>query len=222
MHPTLVRQLRRATGLAPEEVVSPWKELLEAVERTYTDFDEDRALIERSLEVSSSELRALIALLQATLEATNEGVLVVDGKDKVANYNQRFVDIWQVEKEVLALRDPLKILEAVVDMVNDPHALRENVEYAFAHPNESTHILISFKDGRHVELSSKPQFIDNKGAGRVWSSRDITERVQAEIELKTKLATLERLNRAMVDRELKMVELKDRIKEMERTLEGKS
>ena len=117
MHPTLVRQLRRATGLAPEEVVSPWKELLEAVERTYTDFDEDRALIERSLEVSSSELRALIALLQATLKATNEGVLVVDGKDKVANYNQRFVDIWQVEKEVLALRDPLKILEAVVDMV---------------------------------------------------------------------------------------------------------
>ena len=51
--------------------------------------------------------------------------------------------------------------------------------------------------------------------------RDITERKKAEEELARRMHTLERFNRVSVDRELKMMELKKKILELEQRLEEK-
>lgn len=55
--------------------------------------------------------------------------------------------------------------------------------------------------------------------GYVSIIRDMTGRKTTENELRERMADLQRLNRFMVDRELKMVELKRRIKELERLVE---
>src|SRR5438067_10437659 len=55
MHKLLVRQLKRHFGSidsAPEE----WRPLLEAVDTAYHEFDTDRSLLERSMELASQEL----------------------------------------------------------------------------------------------------------------------------------------------------------------------
>lgn len=54
MHQLLERQLRNAFG-SPEKVPPECRPLLEAVDRSYAAADEDRALLERSLEISSRE-----------------------------------------------------------------------------------------------------------------------------------------------------------------------
>ena len=59
MNPLLARQLRR---LGLSEAVSPtdpavWKNLLERIERSYEDADQNRYLLERSLQISSQEMR---------------------------------------------------------------------------------------------------------------------------------------------------------------------
>ena len=51
---------------------------------------------------------------------------------------------------------------------------------------------------------------------------DNTERNKAETQLKEKLVELKKMNELMVDRELKMVEMKERIKELESKLAKKT
>ncbi len=66
MHRLLQRQLRRA-GIAPgaEPTPAQTEALLDAVSRTYADHDKDRYLLERSLAISSEELRGLNEELRA-------------------------------------------------------------------------------------------------------------------------------------------------------------
>jgi hypothetical protein len=55
-------------------------------------------------------------------------------------------------------------------------------------------------------------------SGNIWASlvsfQDITERKLAEEEIKTKVAELERFNRLSVGRELRVIELKQKINEL--------
>jgi two-component system, NtrC family, sensor kinase len=67
-HSLLVRQLKKHF---PEGEPPPGcQEFLEAVDQAYRQFDDDRAMLERSLDLSSEELVQANAELHATLEST--------------------------------------------------------------------------------------------------------------------------------------------------------
>jgi hypothetical protein len=61
MHKVLERQLKKIFG-SPDKVPSGLDELLSAVSRTYQEFDDDKSMVDRSLEISSNELRSLLEL----------------------------------------------------------------------------------------------------------------------------------------------------------------
>ena len=69
------------------------------------------------------------------------------------------------------------------------------------------------KDGEHfpVEYSSTPIINEDRLMGAVITFRDITQRLEAERELKQNLEELERFSRLVVGRELKMIALKEEI-----------
>jgi PAS domain-containing protein len=152
--------------------------------------------------------------LQATLDATNEGILVMDDKGRMANHNKRFTEIWSIPDDIMNTHDATKALEYAMQLVLNPVPFRESVEEALNKNDKETVYVVHFKDGRVIELRSKPHFLDGESAGTIWSSRDITQSVKAEEDLKAKLAALELLNKSMVDRELKMIELKKKIAEL--------
>jgi PAS domain S-box-containing protein len=76
-------------------------------------------------------------------------------------------------------------------------------------------------DGRIVKLETiKTRFKDESGklSGLVGVSRDITERDNAEKELKERVRSSEILNKVMVDREIKMIELKKEIANLKKSI----
>jgi len=78
------------------------------------------------------------------------------------------------------------------------------------------------KDGKKlfIEINARPLRQEGKVVGDMVILRDVTERKEAEEKLKEKMDELERFNKLMIGRELRMIELKKRIKELEEKLKS--
>jgi PAS domain S-box-containing protein len=137
-----------------------------------------RDITERKL--AEKELKRSLSLLQATLESTADGILVVDSSGKFSGYNERFAELWRLPADILESRDDQRALEFVLNQLKDSKSFLEKVQRLYAHPDEVSFDVLEFHDGRVFERYSQSQRIEGKPVGRVWSFRDITERKKAE------------------------------------------
>ena len=69
-----------------------------------------------------------------------------------------------------------------------------------------------------IEINETPLKKGDKIAGDLVILRDIRGRKRAEEKMMKKMEELEKLNKLMISRELKMVELKKRIRELKENL----
>ena len=54
-----------------------------------------------ALERKTEELAHSLAMMRATLESTTNGILVTDAHGNVTDFNQNFVDMWQLPREMM-------------------------------------------------------------------------------------------------------------------------
>jgi len=121
-----------------------------------------------------------LSLVEATLEASDNGILVIDNQGKVARANARFAEMWKIPDELLATRDDQKLLAHVLAQLKVPRQFLDRVEALYQRPAASSRDTLHFLDGRVFARFSHPQLIGNEVVGRVWSFLDITEQYQAE------------------------------------------
>jgi PAS domain-containing protein len=201
MNKLLERQIKRIMGNI--DAVPPALEtLFKAISDAYDGFDADRRLIEHALDMSSEELRQTnqklsrevcerkdaqekikntLSLLTATLESTADGILVVDLNGRAVSYNQKFLSLWRIPDKVAESKDDNKLLAFVLDQLIDPQGFLAEVQKLYAHIEEESFGYLKFKDGRVFERFSQPQRVEETIVGRVWSFRNITERMKAEL-----------------------------------------
>ena len=122
-----------------------------------------------------------LALLQAVLDSTEEGLLVVDSAGRIVRFNQRFAELWRVPEEILAGRDDEQALAYVLDQLVDPESFLAKVRELYARPEASSEDLLFFKDRRVLERTSRPRLLQGVPEGRIWSFRDVTRRHRGEI-----------------------------------------
>ncbi len=129
------------------------------------------------------ELRSALSLLQATLDSTADGILVVDSEKNIAGFNQRFIDMWRIPDEIIESRDDQAALGCVIGQLSDPEGFLAKVHELYAQPDSESYDMLEFVDGRVFERFSRPQRVDGLVVGRVWSFRDLTQRKRLEDEL---------------------------------------
>jgi PAS domain S-box-containing protein len=131
--------------------------------------------------------------LQGIIESTAEGLLAVDNEGKVVKANSRFAELWRVPESLLKSHDDNALLSFVLEQLSEPEAFLKKVQLLYK--SDATDMdTITFKDGRVFERYSIPFLSGNRVMGRVWSFRDITERIQAEVYRDTSLNVLQILN----------------------------
>jgi diguanylate cyclase (GGDEF)-like protein/PAS domain S-box-containing protein len=141
-------------------------------------------LADRSAEQRAETAREeLLAELQATLEATADGILVTDLAGRVRAFNRRFAEIWGVPLELLQDRQPHQpendrtLREWMSRSVADTAAYERRLRALERAALIATTDRIELENGSVLERVTRPLLHHGRAQGRVWSFRDLTERL---------------------------------------------
>src|SRR5262249_28682598 len=96
-------------------------------------------------------------LLRNTLEATADGILVIDRSGNVTSYNKRFLSLWNIPDEIVATGSDQAMIRYVLDQLEDPEHFLASIEALYANPERESLDILRFKDGRVFERYSRPQ-----------------------------------------------------------------
>lgn len=127
-----------------------------------------------------NDLKSSLSMLNASLESTADGILVVDENGHIVRWNRKFVDMWQIPEDLLYARIKDPVLNYLADRTAHWDDFLARVVELYNHPEETSTDTLNLADGRIFERYSQPQKIGDTVAGRVWSFRDITDRKKSE------------------------------------------
>ena len=133
---------------------------------------------------AEAELEKSLSLLQSILESTADGVIAISYKDDIVNFNQKFVEMWQLPKFIMSSQSHSQWLAFYGNQLKDPEILCRCVQELNSQANVESSDIWELKDGKVFERYSYPQRFGEQIIGRVWSFRDITERRHTEEELR--------------------------------------
>jgi diguanylate cyclase (GGDEF)-like protein len=129
---------------------------------------------------TEEQLESRMSELRATLESSGDGILVLNMAGEVRHYNRRFIELWNVPPDILVRHDNMSLLAHMRGCVKDEAAYQARLTVMADDPEvECTDILL-LRSGRMLERVSLPQTSRSRVVGRVYSFRDLTERLDAQ------------------------------------------
>ena len=130
-----------------------------------------------------SELEKLVSELRATLESTADGILVTDMDGSIRGYNQRFADLWVLPQELMTQRNDNAIHAWMAQNVVDATTYAARLAAISRAPLLEANDVLLLRTGKILERVTLPQYARGRPIGRVYSYRDITQRLADETRL---------------------------------------
>lgn len=124
-----------------------------------------------------------LSLLRATFDATADGIIVTNIQDEIIDYNNKFLQLWDISSDTLKSQKFSNLIVFMVKKLKQPEIFLYRIQETYRDLEGETLDILSFQDRRIYECYSHPQKIESTTVGRVWSFRDITERKNLENKL---------------------------------------
>ncbi|MEH2158339.1 scytonemin biosynthesis sensor histidine kinase [Nostoc sp.] len=136
------------------------------------------------LKAKEVELETSLSLLRSTLESTAIGIVAVNFEGDILSLNQKFVDMWQIPQSLILSKKCPRCKAFFENQIKDPQAFNRLIWEVSSQSDFESYDILELKDGRVFAHYSKPQWLEGKIIGRVWSIWDITESKQTEEALR--------------------------------------
>ncbi len=136
--------------------------------------------------IKSTEQKLQFAntLLRTQMDASPDGILVVDENARIISYNQRFATMFNIPLDLLRAQVDAPVLAAATSVMTNPAAFLARVRYLYDHPDEAGYDELETTDGRSIDRHTEVLRTPAGGyLGRVWFFRDITERKKTEAQI---------------------------------------
>ncbi len=193
--------------------ISPQKQLLEELRHAKEELE--RRVAERTEELSRTNFQlmqeisvrrqaeettlTMLSLQNATIEATAEGILVVDLSGNWVSFNRKFLDLWSIPHDMVRRDDRWIMQNYALPQIVDSDSFLRKIEEMYGTPEAIYQYVVTFKNGTVLELYSQPHCLRDQIIGRVVSFCDITSHIRNEQELIKAREKAEAANRAKSD-----------------------
>lgn len=129
------------------------------------------------------ELCQHAAILEAQYQHNPGGILMVNDKMEMLSFNEEFIKIWGIPKEVQTSRDEEASLKYVLSKLKDPQKFIAKVESLYNNRTEISTDEVELIDGRILYRHTYPVHSSQKYLGRVWYFLDITPLKEAQLKI---------------------------------------
>ncbi|MDX2229816.1 MAG: diguanylate cyclase [Leptolyngbyaceae cyanobacterium bins.349] len=157
----------------------PWDEtdLILTVTEALRRFQQEQQLVEQNelLKTINTKLENSLSLLLATLEATADGMLVLDNLGAIASFNRKLLSIWQLEDLELT-QDKNRLLDAILARLVASDVAK--FQALFARVDTEKHDFLQLQNGSIIEYYLQPYQLAGESMGGVLSFRDVTQAKQ--------------------------------------------
>ena len=133
---------------------------------------------------TKADLSYSLSLLNASLESTDDGILIINNKGIMTKWNQRFLEIWGISDDEIESDDDNLVIPKIMKKIVNSDEFYKTIMQVKEDPDMISFDIIELKKGTIIERYSFPQVVDNEIVGRVWRFRDITSIRKSEELLK--------------------------------------
>ena len=82
----------------------------------------------RQRKLSDTTLKKTLSLLNASLESTADGILVVDQQGRITGYNQNFMNMWNIPRDLLESGENETVMNYVLPQLKNPEEFLASIE----------------------------------------------------------------------------------------------
>lgn len=130
---------------------------------------------------AEASTRASLSFNKAIIDSSAEGFLLANLQNEVVYANEIFLSLWELEQNPVGLSVE-EISKRVEPKVENTEEIERGFEILQDNQKAVFTMTLSLDNGKVLEVYSAPQIQEGKLVGRIWSNRDITDRILSQRE----------------------------------------
>jgi PAS domain S-box-containing protein len=166
--------------------------------------EKDSSMAGTDLKEDPEKLAYALALMQAAVEASPDGILITDEQGRIRTLNAKLAKMWRMPQELIKSGDVHKFQTSIAEQLRNPERyLARMVEIEDS--NGPDFDFLQLTDGRCIEQYSDVISTEQEITGRVWSFRNAAYRQESDLVARRLAAIVDSSDDAIIGKDLNSI-----------------